>query len=117
MYIFEILKDTNYQTSLFSIEEINELEQKVWVKDGKTGKVPVIQCIIRKKEIRLTAEEIIRQLYTARLINYYKYPESRIQFEHPIQQGASSKSRADIVIFDKERPNVEYIIVEIKKLY
>ncbi len=48
------------------------------------------------------------------LLEDYNYPKKRIKFEHPINFGREVKS-ADIVIFDKDRPTVEYIIVEIKK--
>jgi len=44
----------------------------------------------------------------------YDYPKSRIALEYPIHFGREIKS-ADIVIFDKDRPRVEYIIVEVKK--
>jgi type I restriction enzyme M protein len=56
----------------------------------------------------------VRQLYTTKLINSYGYPKNRIRFEHPIRFGRETKS-ADIVVFDKDRPTVEYIIVEVKK--
>lgn len=49
-----------------------------------------------------------------KLIREYGYPKKRIELEHPINFGREVKS-ADIVIFDKDRPTVEYIIVETKK--
>src|SRR3989344_1546898 len=49
-----------------------------------------------------------------KLIREYGYPKKRIALEHSINFGREIKS-ADIVIFDKDRPTVEYIIVEIKK--
>jgi len=48
------------------------------------------------------------------LIKKYGYPKQRLRFEHPVQFGRQTKA-ADIVIFDKDRPTVEYIIVELKK--
>lgn len=59
-------------------------------------------------------EEVVRQLYAMKLLEDYGYPKQRIKFEHAIHFGREVKS-ADIVIFDKDRPTVEYIIVEIKK--
>ena len=105
-----ILKDSNYSLSLFSESEIKDLESKIISKDEKA----YINCIIRNKEISLKPEEIIRQLYAAKLIDKYGYPKNRIKFEHPVSFGREVKS-ADIVIFDKDRPTVEYIIVEVKK--
>jgi type I restriction enzyme M protein len=105
-----ILKDSEYSISLFTESEIKDLESKIISKDGKA----YINCIIRNKEISLKPEEIIRQLYTAKLIDKYGYPKNRIKFEHPVSFGREVKS-ADIVVFDKDRPTVEYIIVEVKK--
>lgn len=105
-----ILKDSNYSLSLFTEPGIKSLESKIVSRDGKT----YINCIIRDKEIQLKPEEVIRQLYAAKLIDAYGYPKQRIKFEHPVSFGRETKS-ADIVVFDKDRPFVEYIIVEVKK--
>jgi type I restriction enzyme M protein len=106
----KIIKDSNYSLSLFSKELVEELEQKTTLRDGK----PYVVCVIRNKEIILKPEEVIRQLYAMKLLEDFGYPKRRIKFEHAIHFGREIKS-ADIVIFDKDRPNVEYIIVEIKK--
>ena len=105
-----ILKDSDYHLSLFSNSEIQKLEKNIIEKNGK----PYINCIIREKEVQLRPEEIVRQFYALKLINEYGYPKKRIRFEHPVQFGRETKS-ADIVVFDKDRPTVEYIIVEVKK--
>ena len=109
-----ILKDSNYSLSLFTHEEIKELENKIITKKSKVENKYYLNCIIRDKEILLKPEEIVRQLYTSKLLNHYKYPKNRIKFEHAVHFGHEVKS-ADIVIFDKNRPTVEYIIVELKK--
>ena len=108
--ILNIIKDSNYSFSLFDQSLVNELEQKITIKDGK----PYVVCVIRDKEIVLKPEEVVRQLYLMKLIREYGYPKKRIALEHSINFGREIKS-ADIVIFDKDRPTVEYIIVEIKK--
>ena len=105
-----ILKDSNYSLSIFTEPEIKNLESKIISKDDKA----YINCIIRDKEIQLKPEEVIRQLYAAKLIDAYGYPKQRMKFEHPVSFGRETKS-ADIVVFDKDRPLVEYIIVEVKK--
>lgn len=106
----QILKDSNYSLSLFDQKLIDELESKITLKDGK----PYVVCAIRDKEIILKPEEVVRQLYAMKLLSDYGYPKQRIKFEHAIHFGREIKS-ADIVVFDKDRPTVEYIIVEIKK--
>ena len=106
----QILKDSHYNLTLFDPQLISELEQKITTKDGK----PYVICAIRNKEIVLKPEEVVRQLYLMKLIKEYGYPKKRIALEHAISFGREVKS-ADIVIFDKDRPTVEYIIVEIKK--
>ncbi|HCW32706.1 MAG: N-6 DNA methylase [Candidatus Peregrinibacteria bacterium GW2011_GWE2_39_6] len=106
----QILKDSNYSLLLFDPKLIGDLEQRIIVKDGKF----YVSCAIRDKEIILRPEEVVRQLYVMKLLFEYGYPKKRIKFEHAIHFGREVKS-ADIVIFDKDRPTVEYIIVEIKK--
>lgn len=108
--ILNIIKDSNYSFSLFDHKLIDELEGKITLKDGK----PFVVCAVRDKEIILKPEEVVRQLYAMKLLEEYGYPKQRIKFEHAIHFGREVKS-ADIVIFDKYRPTVEYIIVEIKK--
>ena len=108
--ILNIIKDSNYSFSLFDQKLVDELERKINIKDDK----PYVVCVIRDKEIVLKPEEIVRQLYAMKLLEEYGYPKQRIKFEHAIHFGREVKS-ADIVIFDKDRPTVEYIIIEIKK--
>jgi len=108
--LLSILKDTEYNLSIFTPDEITSLEEKIIVKNHK----PYIECLIRDREIQLKPEEVVRQLYASKLIKDYGYPKQRLIFEHPVQFGRQTKS-ADIVIFDKDRPTVEYIIVEVKK--
>ena len=100
--------------SLFSQEEKNNLISRIKTKEIKGKEQNYIECLVRKKEIVLTPEETVRQLYLARLINDYGYEISRIKLEHAIHFGREVK-RADIVIFEKERPTTEYIVVELKK--
>ncbi|MTI49986.1 MAG: SAM-dependent methyltransferase [Firmicutes bacterium] len=114
MIINDILKDSKHGLTLFAKNEIEYLEGQITSKlvRGKTRFY--VKCIIRNKEIVLKPEEIVRQLYTYRLINTYNYPKSRIKFEHGVHFGRQVK-KADIVIFDKDRPTVEYIVIEVKK--
>ena len=69
--IQNILKDSNYSLSIFKQDYIDELEQKITLKNGK----PYIECLIREKEIQLKPEEVVRQLYLAKLLKEYRYPK------------------------------------------
>ena len=109
-----ILKDSNYNLALFTEEEIKFIRQKICTKTVRGKKTPFINCIIRNKDIQLKPEEVVRQLYAARLINQYGYPKNRLAFEYSVNFGREKKS-ADIVIFDKDRTDTPYIIVELKK--
>lgn len=110
----EILKDTDYQLNLFTDEEIAARTAGVTFKEQRGKRKPHVKCVVRNKEIVLTPEEAIRQLFAAQLMDKYKYSSKRLSFEHSIHFGRSVK-RADIVIMDKDRPDVEYIIVELKR--
>ena len=110
-----ILKDSEYSLDQFDSAQIEALENSISVKTDKNGKeLYYVKCLVRDKEIKLTPEEVVRQLYLDTLINQYDYPVSRLQLEYPVKFGREEK-RADIVIFDKDRPTVPYIIVELKK--
>ena len=53
------------------------------MKPIKGVEVPYIKCLIRGKEIKLTPEEAVRQLYIYKLIHEYGYPTDRIQPPNP----------------------------------
>lgn len=110
----DILKDSNYHLSLFSTEEIEALRAVVNIRETRGKKTPFVQCIVREKEIQLKPEEVTRQLYAARLIRQYGYPKARLAFEYEVSFGREKK-KADIVIFDKDRLDTPYIVVELKK--
>lgn len=114
MTLNEVLKNTNYELSLFSEEARNFVEGAIIVKPVRGKETPFITCQKRNKEIVLKPEEAVRQLYLYKLIHEYGYPTSRIEVEFPIHFGREVK-RADIAIMDKDRLMVPYIIVELKK--
>ena len=114
MTLNELFKNTNYDDTLFSAEIKAAVETRIFMKSVRGAAVPYITCAIRDKEIKLTPEEAVRQLYIYKLMNEYGYAASRIQLETPIHFGREVK-RADIAIMDKDRPMVPYIIVELKK--
>ena len=98
----------------FKKEDVAKLRQKSFVKVIKQKQLQFVRCIIRDKDIQLKPEEVIRQLYAMQLMKTYGYPKKRLAFEYPVNFGRERKS-ADIVIFDKDRPDTPYIIVELKK--
>jgi len=108
------LKDSNYHLALFTDGEIKLLRQKVFSKTTRGKEAPFIRCVVRGKDIQLKPEEIVRQLYANRLINQYQYTRKRLAFEYSVNFGREKK-KADIVIFDKDRSDAPYIIVELKK--
>lgn len=114
MKLNDIFKNTSYDDTLFSEDSITTIESAIFMKQVKGVETPYIKCLVREKEIKLTPEEAVRQLYIYKLIHEYGYPTDRIQLETPIHFGREVK-RADITIMDKDRPTVPYIIVELKK--
>jgi type I restriction enzyme M protein len=114
MNLASILKDSNYKLSQFTSEEIDSLEQAIFLKQTKRGQFYYVSCLVRRKDIKLTPEEVIRQLYLRVLMGRYHYPLDRIQVEYSVNFGREVK-RADIVVMDKDRLNTAYIIVELKK--
>ena len=109
-----ILRDRNYLLSLFEESEIKDLRARIFTKTSRGKEKFFVQCILRNKNVQLKPEEIARQLYAASLINQYGYPKSRMAFEYAVNFGSSQK-KADIVVFNKDKPEDIYILVELKK--
>ena len=112
--IQSILKDSDYHLDLFTDDEIASLREKIFTKTTRGKETAFVTCVVRDKKIQLKPEEIVRQLYAARLIKEYGYTKKRVAFEYPVNFGREKKS-ADVVIFDKDRPDAAYVIVELKK--
>ncbi len=106
----EMIKKSEYKLTQFQGSSIDAIEQNIQLKNDKI----YIKCLVRDKEVRLTPEEIVRQLYLYKLIHEYGYPVERMELERAITFGREKK-RADIVIFHKNNPTSEEIIVELKK--
>ncbi len=68
---------------------------KIIEREGKR----LIWCLIRKKFVSATPEELVRQKFMTYLINYKKYPKTLMAVEMPITLNGLKK-RCDIVAFD-----------------
>lgn len=110
-----ILKDSDIVlTELFTQEQIDTLESSLYEKEMKSGLAFYATCLVRNKGIKITPEEVVRQLYLMKLNDEYAYPFSRMQIEYIVHFGREKK-RADIVIMDNIQPTVPYIVIELKK--
>jgi hypothetical protein len=74
--------------------------------------VTQVYCIIRKRWVKLTKEEWVRQNFLLFLIHSCGYPLSLIAVEKKINVGELDK-RFDIVVFNKEQP---FMVVECKEM-
>ncbi len=111
----QILKDSDYKLTQFSESKIKALEGKITSKENKSGKQDFYTtCLVRNKEIKLTPEEVVRQLFLMTIIEDFGYPSKRLELEYGVVFGREKK-RADICIFDKDRPIDPYILIELKK--
>ena len=81
----------------------------------KNGK-PYITCAVRHKDVLAKPEEVVRQLWIQTLLKQYHYPIERLAVEYPVTFGRDTSKRADIVVFDADRPTVPYLIVEVKQI-
>ena len=100
---------------LFAESEQHTIDELSYEKIVRGKPTPYIECVVRRRAVRLTPEERTRQLWLWSLIEKYGYQLSRISVEYPITFGRDSSKRADIVVFDSDRPTVPYIIVEVKQ--
>lgn len=79
MTIAKILKDSNYKLTQFNLVEIQNLENRITIKEVRGKETPYILCLVRKKDIKLTPEEAVRQLYIQVLVDEYDYPVERME--------------------------------------
>ncbi len=100
---------------LFSQAEVESLLSRVIKRETRGKVITYIPCLVREKEVQLKPEEGVRQLWLARILGWYGYTKKRVAVEYPITFGRDTSKRADIVIFDPDRPTVPYIIVEVKQ--
>ena len=65
MLLNELFHNTSYDYSLFSDDAKADLEGRIFTKSVRGSDVPYIVCAIRQKEIKLTPEEAVRQLFVS----------------------------------------------------
>lgn len=114
MKLEQILKDSNYSLSLFTAEEVADLENRITTREVRGKDAYFVRCLVRERDIQIKPEEVVRQLYLYRLMNDYGYERNRIAVEFPVKFGSATK-KADIIIRDKKHKESAYIIVELKK--
>lgn len=103
--------DVENVVALFGTHAVTELESHLVVRNTRT----FVRCRVRGKEVLAKREELVRQLWLYRLEKHYGYPIDRLTVEYPVTFGRDTSKRADIVVFDADRPTVPYVIVEVKK--
>lgn len=74
----------------------------------------VISCLIRKKELVLQPEELVRQAYLKYLIEGLGYSAMKIAVEKGLKVNGLQR-RFDIMVYDKDI--LPYILVECKSMY
>lgn len=114
IYLASLLKDSAYQLTQFKPEQIDALEAAITFKQTAKAATPYVNCLVRGKPIKLTPEEAVRQLYLMVLRDDLGYPASRMQVEYEVTFGREKK-RADICIFDRDKTDAPYILIELKK--
>ncbi len=114
MNLSELLKDSAYKLTQFKPAQIAALEASITLKDSAKASTPYVTCLVRGKQIKLTPEEAVRQLYVMVLKDDLGYPVNRMELEYGVTFGREKK-RADICIFDKDKPTTPYVLVELKK--
>jgi type I restriction enzyme M protein len=109
--LLQILSEDKYRAlTIFDVPDLKAVEAAIELKNGKQH----FKCLATGKLRPAKPEEVVRQLWLARLLNFYGYPKARLALEFPITFGRDTSKRADIVVFDKDRPTVPYIIIEVK---
>jgi len=113
-----IFKSPDTKYGLVEFEGI-DFEKALKVSEEK-GKY-FVTCLKRNKPIQVYSEkksapeEIIRQLWLYKLINYYNYPLDKIDVEKEIYFGTQVKEKAADIVVYQDDGKTPRIIVECKK--
>ena len=132
--IDRIFKDPAVKFELSEFENLNiDYDQAldVVVKNGtgkQTGKkIYYLKTLApfhsEKEEVQVyveggksNPEEIVRQLWVYKLINYYEYTKEELELEKPITFGTETGTKyADIIVYTNNEKTTPKIILEIKK--
>lgn len=92
MKLTDIIKGSEYDLSLFTEAQISELESRIVERQTKKGTEYYITCTVRKKDIKATPEEVVRQLYLLALTNDLGYSVSRMKLEYEVTFGREKKT-------------------------
>lgn len=118
--IGQIFKDPD---ALYGLKEFSDLNIDEILNIFEKDKKYYLACFKRDKDIQVfnpennqtNPEEIIRQLWLYKLLNYFKYPKDRIEVEKDVQFGREIHAKSvDIVVFNKKK-DTPYIVIETKK--
>ena len=93
-FVQSIVADSFHSLDLFDEAEIAALNGRAFLRQVRGKDAPHVDCIVRRKRVRLTPEEVVRQLYAARLIEKYGYQPDRIALN--IRSILASKRRRRI---------------------
>lgn len=107
----DLFRTLRQSTTIFDEATFAAVQAEVRFRGPKS----YVRCLIRNRDVPAKPEEIIRQLWLHRLTKHYGYPVSRLTLEFPITFGRDSSKRADVVVFDGDRPTVPYVIIEVKQ--
>jgi len=114
MNLTELFKDSAYKLTQFKPAQIATFEAGITQKNNGKSLALYFNCLVRGKPIKLTPEEAVRQLLVMVLRDDMGYPVNRMELEYGVTFGREKK-RADICIFDKDKPTTPYILIEVKK--
>lgn len=81
--------------------ELNFLQFQTKLRLSKTGDASYVFDPVRRKDVALTPEELLRQLVLQYLLEAKKYPSQRIRSEIGIEVNGLRR-RCDLVVFDAE---------------
>lgn len=114
MNILEVLGNSGIDHTLNSFDprELDDLETLLLEKNDRL----YFRCPVREKDVLAKPEEAVRQLWILRLTKHYGYSMRRLAVEYPVTFGRDTSKRADIVVFDADRPTIPLIIVEVKQI-
>jgi type I restriction enzyme M protein len=102
-------------------EILDIFPKKVTSKHGTTEVRYFLKCLKRQEDIQVCSisksspEEIIRQLFLFKLMNFYGYPIDRIDVEKGVHFGEGIYEKpADIIVYQKDG-HTAFLVIELKR--
>ena len=77
----EFFFKSGHGKTIFDEDTLHAISDIIFIKNVKGNDAPYVHCQVRDRDIKLTPEEAVRQMYIYVLTRDYNYPTTRMELE------------------------------------